>query len=388
MRNRTETEEPRAETPLGGAADAGSGHASTGTPADGGGSDSERARGRSTGGGRARGRSTGGGRAGAASPSVYALLEPQVVQLGGVPVRAGETERAGRTWELPSDVGSGWYWYFAVDDTLAVGAMNLKFNHDGGFVCDADDCFFFGSYDTGMLPYLGAHGLSADRTVLGHVWQHRRYYQPIHAHRRLAETFVVLTPEGLGRMSLALNCDPVVASCAIASLDGTNPPAGLATLLDEMRLARPTATTAPAYYRAKATEACALVVDRWLRRPRPDARVPSPEDLAALDRARRHVQDNLAKPVRTDELCRVAHMGSSKLIGLFKEVEHVTPQAYARQLRMERACELLLETDEPLKNIARQVGFERQGSFTEAFCARYGITPTAWRRAMRLTQAS
>ena len=77
----------------------------------------------------------------------------------------------------------------------------------------------------------------------------------------------------------------------------------------------------------------------------------------------------------SNELCRIACMSASKLTRLFKQAEGMTPQEYARTLRMERACELLGDTDLSMAEIAARLGFARQGSFSEAFKERFGATP-------------
>lgn len=113
----------------------------------------------------------------------------------------------------------------------------------------------------------------------------------------------------------------------------------------------------------------------------------APEDRAALARVCEHVAANLGRPIGTDELCRIALMSTSKLARLFKRSWGVTPQEYVRRLRMARACELLTETDAPLTEISQGLGYARQGSFSEAFHERFGITPTEYRRQKRAHRA-
>ena len=61
----------------------------------------------------------------------------------------------------------------------------------------------------------------------------------------------------------------------------------------------------------------------------------------------------------------------------------MTPQEYARDVRMHHACELLETTDLSLAEIAARVGYSRQGSFSEAFRARCGLPPREWRASAR-----
>ena len=323
----------------------------------------------------------------AAESQVEELFSPQIIQLGGVPAPPGAQGRQGRVWTFDPARGEGFYWYFAVEEGLAVGAFTFTLHKDGGFACDAPDRWYFGSYSHTMLPYLGTCEEGPDRTVVGHIWKRRPYYQPVHAGERLGETFVALLPSGLRAVSLELSCDPVVLSSAIGALDGSACPAGLAALLDDLRRARPSAVTARAYYRSKIIEACSLIVDWRFANNRMGLEHLSEEDVRTLARAQRLLQHNLHRVVSSDELCHEACVGATKLARLFRTSCGLSPGEYARELRMERACDLLADTDLPLSAVAEQTGFARQGSFSEAFRARFGTTPRSWRSAVKAVRA-
>ena len=55
-----------------------------------------------------------------------------------------------------------------------------------------------------------------------------------------------------------------------------------------------------------------------------------------------------------------------------------------RGRQFERACRLLRDTDEPLAEIAQELGFHDQAHFTHAFRARSGLAPGRWRRTIRV----
>ena len=317
-----------------------------------------------------------------ADTGIDTLCEPQIRQLGGVLIDAAAHGRQGLLWLIDPAVGKGSFWYFPIGDRLAVGAFDFALREEGGFFCDAADCFYFGSYSHEMLPYLGIEPTLPGRTVLGHAWKHAPYHQRVQGGARLSETFVALLPEALRDVSLRLHCDPVVLSSAIAALDGTSCPAGLPSLLDDMRRARPSAVVAEAFYESKVVEACALIVDWRLAYGRAPVAL-SADDVAAVAAAQRLIQQDLAHPVTTEELCRAVCVGTSKLIELFRLSCGMTPQEYARDVRMHHACELLETTDLSLAAIAACVGYSRQGSFSEAFRARCGLSPREWRANAR-----
>ena len=50
---------------------------------------------------------------------------------------------------------------------------------------------------------------------------------------------------------------------------------------------------------------------------------------------------------------------------------------------MERAAELLKDTDQSMAEIANEVGYESQSKFTAQFRKAYGLPPTEYRRLIR-----
>ena len=61
----------------------------------------------------------------------------------------------------------------------------------------------------------------------------------------------------------------------------------------------------------------------------------------------------------------------------------MTPGAYLRTLRLCHGARLLRETDEPVMDVARRVGFADHPAFTRAFVRAMGTTPTRYRTANR-----
>jgi AraC-like DNA-binding protein len=63
----------------------------------------------------------------------------------------------------------------------------------------------------------------------------------------------------------------------------------------------------------------------------------------------------------------------------FKNVFGVSPTQLLFRLRMQKASDLLLETPMTIKEIADQLGYERQHEFARAFRKHTGRTPSGWR---------
>lgn len=64
----------------------------------------------------------------------------------------------------------------------------------------------------------------------------------------------------------------------------------------------------------------------------------------------------------------------------FRQSTGLTPHRYLVKLRVQKACELLLQPTLPLHEIATTCGFADQSHFTRVFSAAEKMSPGAWRR--------
>jgi AraC family transcriptional regulator len=67
----------------------------------------------------------------------------------------------------------------------------------------------------------------------------------------------------------------------------------------------------------------------------------------------------------------------------FKESTGLSPHAWLRQQRLERAMNMLRDTDASIELVAAELGYASQTAFTAAFKKLTGDTPSEWRRRMR-----
>lgn len=320
------------------------------------------------------------------SPAFDALFDAQAGAMHGVAQNALEHGRVGKLWHIDPEHGEGTYWYFPIDNMIAVVTYDFAFREPVEFDCETPDLMVVGCYDRHMLPYFGVDDEEGDQTVLGYTWKGKRYVQRVRPNERLTVTSLTLLPAAVHRISARCNVEPGLLSRAICSLDGTKDVLGLTRVFDEIRHARPSPVTARAYYEAKVIETCTLILD-WSftdRSVTPPVRVA---DRTALNLARRHINDHLDQEITVADLCRITCMSASKLTRLFKQAEGATPQEFVRTCRMERACELLEKGDESMAEVAHAVGFARQGSFSEAFKERFGVSPLKYRRIARGSKA-
>jgi len=111
---------------------------------------------------------------------------------------------------------------------------------------------------------------------------------------------------------------------------------------------------------------------------------PAPQALGGLSpgamrRVREFVEVHLGESIDLSMLAGVAGLSVHHFARQFKQSAGVTPHAYLTQRRVERAREMLVQTDLSLAEIAFAVGFFDQGHLARHFRHRLGTTPREFR---------
>lgn len=99
----------------------------------------------------------------------------------------------------------------------------------------------------------------------------------------------------------------------------------------------------------------------------------------SLERSMRKIHSAYSSDIRIPELARLENMSNCRYITLFKSRMGMTPSEYIIKLRMSMACDLLLGTDKPIKEIALSVGYDDAHFFSRAFKKHTGYAPGAYR---------
>jgi transcriptional regulator GlxA family with amidase domain len=111
------------------------------------------------------------------------------------------------------------------------------------------------------------------------------------------------------------------------------------------------------------------------------------------------MEEHTSEPLRLADIAAAADTPARTLLEAFKRFRNTSPMHYLRELRLERAHELLRKTAlEPLTSQGTQVqaqgaasvatiafdcGFTHLGRFAQAYRQRYGLSPSATLAASR-----
>ena len=102
-----------------------------------------------------------------------------------------------------------------------------------------------------------------------------------------------------------------------------------------------------------------------------------------LLRAKDMMDRRYADPLDVPALARAALASESHFFRSFKRAFGETPHQYLQRRRIERAADLLRETDEPVTDVCLAVGFRSLGSFSTAFRQVTGESPSGYRDRRR-----
>jgi AraC-like DNA-binding protein len=119
----------------------------------------------------------------------------------------------------------------------------------------------------------------------------------------------------------------------------------------------------------------------WLKAQPQEAKLV---DLRRLLPALELIRKNLSRPVWVPELAKRCSLSESQFRRVFLRTMRMLPVDYLRQLRMERACQLLRQTNMTVDAVAVEVGYAETAFFAHTFKKLIGSTPGRYRQTREL----
>lgn len=107
----------------------------------------------------------------------------------------------------------------------------------------------------------------------------------------------------------------------------------------------------------------------------------SEQDIARIATARRMVDQHWHEKLTISDLARVAGINRDKLVRGFRDLYGTTIAELLSEHRLGEARRMLLASDLPVATVAYRCSYLNNASFTRAFARRFGIAPSALRRA-------
>jgi AraC-like DNA-binding protein len=93
-----------------------------------------------------------------------------------------------------------------------------------------------------------------------------------------------------------------------------------------------------------------------------------------------YIHNNYERDISLKDIAQYVFLSTSYFTRAFKEEMGISPISYLLKLRIERAKELLKETDKRISDIALSVGFSNQQRFNDIFKKYVKLTPLQYRK--------
>lgn len=103
-------------------------------------------------------------------------------------------------------------------------------------------------------------------------------------------------------------------------------------------------------------------------------------DARRLNRVIEFMNANVSTPISVRDLAEVACLSRHHFSRAFQAATGLPPHRYISELRLDRARQLLGETDTPISRISEDCQFSSQAAFSRAFSRGTGTTPSEYRR--------
>jgi len=117
---------------------------------------------------------------------------------------------------------------------------------------------------------------------------------------------------------------------------------------------------------------------------RPDSIVTSLTSDPRIQNVMVYIRDHLSEKLSVKKMADIVYLSESHLNLLFRQNVKMSPMEYVRQVRLQKARELLISTNLRLKDISESIGFEEQSQLSRAFRQEVGIGPMEYRRNSKL----
>ena len=102
--------------------------------------------------------------------------------------------------------------------------------------------------------------------------------------------------------------------------------------------------------------------------------------IETIKKVHDYLTQNLSKRITIEELSKQFAMNPTTLKTVFKDVYGSSLAAHIKEHRMEKAAELLVQSQLPVNQIAQEVGYESQSKFSAVFKDFYKQTPKDYKK--------
>lgn len=111
--------------------------------------------------------------------------------------------------------------------------------------------------------------------------------------------------------------------------------------------------------------------------------LPGKQQDVRIQKVLKYIQNNLAQKLSLSELAYYAGLSYAQFFRLFKESTGQIPSNHILMLRIQKAKQLLAESDMPIREISTVCGFDNEFYFSNVFKKQTALAPSVFRKKMR-----
>lgn len=114
----------------------------------------------------------------------------------------------------------------------------------------------------------------------------------------------------------------------------------------------------------------------------PDSQWKAPSEnlqMTQINPAIQHIESHYAENLHAEDLARQCGLSEVHFRRIFDEIMNLSPMEYLNLIRIQKACDLLVSTEESMDFIAVSCGFNSVSTFTRNFRRFLDTTPYQWK---------
>lgn len=98
-----------------------------------------------------------------------------------------------------------------------------------------------------------------------------------------------------------------------------------------------------------------------------------------LRKMENYLNHNYMLPHVLDRMANEFHLSKVYITRLFRQQLQITPHQYLTRIRIDQACQMMLDTNRTINEIAYEIGYQDVSSFYRAFTKLKSCNPRKWR---------
>ena len=110
------------------------------------------------------------------------------------------------------------------------------------------------------------------------------------------------------------------------------------------------------------------------------------EDISLVNKIKNYIDANYDdKMISLESIADSLNFSMGYLSRIFKKRTGITIAEHIHNLRIQKACHLLSNTNIPVKDIISKIGYNDHSNFTRSFKLQTGFTPSEYRNIKKLS---